>query len=154
MKWRISYKSNSYHKNMWEKKSFFFLLQGFFSFVFCQEYCFVWSGGMVKCSLWSMARKRLAGADWTVTHCMACATVTSFGLSSAGKAEAVCQCSLPASHSTVNRDYDHIMQMTVPSVHSSFVLACALSLCSDAYLSPQGYRESDCAAMCWQGWRW
>lgn len=79
---------------------------------------------------------------------MACATVTSFGLSWAGGAEAVSQCSLQASRTTVNKDYDRIMQMTVPSVHSSLVLARTLSLCSDSYLSPRGDREFDCAAMC------
>lgn len=77
---------------------------------------------------------------------MACATVTSFGWSSAGGA--VCQCSLPASLTTVNKDYDRIMQMTVPSVHSSLVLARTLTLCYDSYLSPRGDREFDCAAMC------
>lgn len=79
------------------------------------------------------------------THSMACTTVTSFGWPSA---EAVCQCSLQASHASVNKDYDHIMQMTVPSVHSSLTLACTGSLCSDSYLSPPGNREFDCAAMC------
>lgn len=79
---------------------------------------------------------------------MACATVTSFGSTSAGEAEAVRQYSLPASYITVNRDYDHIMQMTVPSVYCSLVLAGTLSLCCDSYLSPRGYREFDCAAMC------
>lgn len=68
----------------------------------------------------------LQGTDWNVTHGMACATVTSFGSFSAGGAEAVCRCSLPASHTTPHRDYDHIMQMTVPSVHSSLMLACSL----------------------------
>lgn len=68
----------------------------------------------------------LQGTDWNVTHSMACATVTSFGSFSAGGAEAVCRCSLPASRTTLNRDYDHIMQMTVPSVQSSLMLACSL----------------------------
>lgn len=68
----------------------------------------------------------LQGTDWNVTHGMACATVTSFGSFSAGGAEAVCRCSLPASHTALHRDYDHIMQMTVPSVHSSLMLACSL----------------------------
>lgn len=68
----------------------------------------------------------LQGTDWNVTHGMACATVTSFGSFSAGGAEAVCRCSLPASRTTLHRDYDHIMQMTVPSVHSSLMLACSL----------------------------
>lgn len=91
-----------------------------------------------------------SGTDWSVTRSMACATVTSFGSTSAGEAEAVRQYSLPASYITVNRDYDHIMQMTVPSVYCSLVLAGTLSLCCDSYLSPRGYREFDCAAMCWQ----
>lgn len=85
-----------------------------------------------------MARVHPSGTDWSLTQSTACATVTSFGSSSASGAKAVCQCSLPASHTTVNKDYDHIMQMTVPSVHSSLVLARTFSLCSDSYLSPRG----------------
>lgn len=58
------------------------------------------------------------------THGMACATVTSFGRRSAGGGEAVPvgAASPGQPHTTVNKDYDHIMQMAAPSVHSSLVL--------------------------------
>lgn len=72
----------------------------------------------------------LSAIDWSVKRAMACGTVTSFGSSSAAGAEAVCQCSLRASHTTVNKDYDNIMQMSAPSVHGSLVLEPALSLCT------------------------
>lgn len=71
----------------------------------------------------------LSAIDWSMKRGMACGTVTSFGSSSAGGAAAVCYGSLRASHTTVNKDYDNIMQMSVPSVHGSLVSKPALSLC-------------------------
>lgn len=119
----------------------------YFPFFFW-ELSLLWSEGMVsmwgsscgdehterdrereKFSLWSLARMGLSAIDWSVKHGMACGTVTSFGSSSAGGAEAVCHCSLQASHTTVNKDYDNIMQMSAPSVHGSLVLEPALLLC-------------------------
>lgn len=106
--------SNIYYtKNacVWTEKSDFFS--------HCRRmFAVEWRGGMWGSSGGGVEHG--GGArDWNVTHGTACATVTSFGSLSAGGAEAVCECSPSASSATVEKDSDHVMEMSSPSVGCS-----------------------------------